>query len=51
MTLSIGVQAAYQALLAAIKAQLRAPAFRQLPGQLAAVIDPRRSSHFDSIRF
>ena len=46
-----GVQAAYGALLAKLSAELRAPAFTKLPAHLAAVTDPRRSSHFDSIRF
>lgn len=47
----VGVQAAYGALLAKLSAELRAPAFTKLPAHLAAVTDPRRSSHFDSIRF
>jgi hypothetical protein len=44
-------QAAYGALLTRLDAELRAPAFKKLLAHLAAVTDPRRSSHFDSIRF
>ena len=42
---------AYTEVLVAVRQQLRAPQYRHLPAQLAAVVDPARSSAFDEIRF
>ncbi|KAK9842467.1 hypothetical protein WJX81_001464 [Elliptochloris bilobata] len=44
-------QARYAAVLAALDMELRAPVFRQVAVQLAPVVDPRRSSVFDSILY
>jgi hypothetical protein len=44
-------QSAYGEVLAAVRQQLRAPQYRHLPSQLAAVVDPARSSAFDEIRY
>ncbi len=44
-------QSAYTEVLEAVGRQLRAPQYRHLPVQLAAVVDPARSSAFDEIRY
>lgn len=45
------MQASYGALLAELDARLAHPAFRWLPAQLAASVDWRRCTAFDSIRY
>ncbi len=42
---------AYAEVLVAVRQQLQAPQYRHLPAQLAAVVDPARSSAFDEIRY
>jgi hypothetical protein len=44
-------QAAYAAVLAVLDGELRRPTYAALPRQLAAVVDPARSSVFDEIMF
>ncbi|KAI8464997.1 MAG: hypothetical protein J3K34DRAFT_438487 [Monoraphidium minutum] len=44
-------QAAYGGVLAALDAELARPTYRQVARQLAAVVDPARSSVFDQIIF
>lgn len=45
------VQASYGALLVELDARLAHPAFRWLPTQLAASVDWRKCTAFDSIRY
>jgi hypothetical protein len=44
-------QAGYVEVLAAVRTQLAAPQYRHLLSQLAAVVDPARSSAFNEIRY
>ena len=44
-------QARYGPVLAALRAEMRDPTFRLLPAQMASVVDPRKSSAFDEIKY